>query len=188
MEITITKKRVLEISQAMKLLAEQAKSVRLAYALAKNIASVQAEVEALGKAREWTKAYKKYDEKRGNIASTFAKLDAEGKPVQVGSAQNAQYIIEDQAALNRKLEPLQAEHKEAIDEQDIRNDTFEKLLTDDLAVKIHQITLAQLEEEGAFEPEAKGLGNLFAPLMDIVIVETVEAPATPAVPAKEAAA
>jgi len=161
----VQRKTVFEIDRALRELDKYGRSVKLAYAVAKNLGKMKGELEAVRAAGKPSKAFSEYDEKRGPIASSFAIKDKDGSPI----VANGQYVITDQAGLDKALKPLQDKYADAIAEQKGKADEIEKLMEEDVEIDFHKVKADLLETEGVISSDAPGLGALLQPLLGTII-------------------
>ena len=107
------------------------KGVKFAYAIAKNIRLIRAEVELLEKAK--SEKYKEYDNKRLELAKKHAQKDDKGNPQIV----NNSYILENQEVFNDEFEILKKEYESEIKE-------YEDLLNTENDIKLYKIKLVDI--------------------------------------------
>ncbi len=128
------------------------RGVKFAYAVAKNTALLDTEVEALKKALEMTEEFKKYDDARVKLAEEYSKKDEKGKPVLLKTTNERGEIVreeydlaeETKAEWEEKFETLKLEHKEAIDARDAQIQEQNELLKTESTLTFHKIKLADV--------------------------------------------
>jgi hypothetical protein len=162
----LRRKQVLEIDAALGALAQHAKGVKLAYAIAKNRASLRGEVEAIREADKPTAEFLTYEERRIAAAKAHAKKDAQGEPVIAGNA----YVLEDQAAFDATLGAIRQQHAEAIAAREAQLVELGKLLDDAVEVALHRVKLEAIEAPGAIAEDV-AIADLLVPLVGTVIDE-----------------
>lgn len=107
------------------------KGVKFAYAIAKNIRLIQAEVKLLEEAK--SEKYKEYDNKRLELAKKHAQKDAQGNSLII----NNSYILENQEVFDAELEVLKKKYEAEIKE-------YEDLLDTENELKLHKIKLSDV--------------------------------------------
>lgn len=119
------------------------KGVKFSYAIAKNIALIKPEVEALQKATEMSEEYKAFDAKRIELAKKHAKENDQGEPVQEGG----KFILEDKQAFKEEFDALKEENKELIESREAQIKEFTELLDKQNDIKLFKINIKDVPEE-----------------------------------------
>lgn len=123
------------------------KGVQFNYAIARNIAKIQSDVEAFQKTIEASPEYTEYDTKRIALAKEHARKDDKGEPVTETKNNVSIYVIDDMIAFNAALDALQKDHKKAIDERDAQIKEANEFLKKDSDIILYKIPLTSVPEE-----------------------------------------
>ena len=119
------------------------KGARFTYAVARNLAELKVEIEALQKSVEPSKQYLEYDEKRVELAKKYAKKNEAGEAV----LENRDYVLEDKEGFNAAIVILQEEYKQALEEREQQVKEYEKTLDDDIDVKLYMLSPDSLPDD-----------------------------------------
>ncbi len=138
----LTNQELLNLNQALNQLGKMS-GVRFAYAVAKNVARIKTELEALDVAFAPSEEYKKYDDLRVKLAEEHAKKDEDGKPV----SKNNQYEIDDLDSFNAALELLRVEYKESCDARDQQVKEYLELLKGESKVELYKVFIDHVPAE-----------------------------------------
>lgn len=109
-----------------------------AYAVARNIAKLKGEVEALQKAYSADKDFMTYEKQRLELAQKYS-VKEKGNPKTVKVGGNEEFLIADKDKFNQKLKKLQKEHKKAIDERQKQVDDFNEILKEKIEIDLYMI-------------------------------------------------
>jgi len=109
-----------------------------AYAVAKNMAKLRSEVEALQKAYVASEEFVAYENQRLELAQKYS-VKEKGKPktIKVGGVE--EYIIGDRDRFNQEFKKLQKKHKKAVDERKKQVDDFNEILKEEVEIDLHMI-------------------------------------------------
>ena len=116
---------------------------KFAYCVAKNMNIIKPELESLNKAVEQTKEFKEYENKRIELAIKYAKKDSKGDP----TIANNEYVLEDKKGFDKQIKELQKGYDKAIKEREKQFEEYNKLLEEDVDIKLYQIELDNLPKE-----------------------------------------
>lgn len=134
----MTRQQTIDLQAALKAV-ENLTGAKFCYAITKNIAMIQSEVQTLKTIVKYSEKFTEYDGKRAELAKSMAKKDEKGEPtVQVVNGQ-ATYVLIDQKEFDKKLEVLKSQYKEAITEQEAKFKDLQKLLEEESDLKFHTI-------------------------------------------------
>lgn len=142
----MTKKESVTLYKNLSLL-KGLSGVKFAYAIARNIDKLQAEMKALDTAKEPSEAFETYNTERENLAKKHAVKDDKGQPVISGN----EYVIEDNDAFNKEIKALQKEHAEAIEAYEKQLEDYNKLLQTESEVELYKIPLSDIPENISVE-------------------------------------
>jgi hypothetical protein len=165
----MTGKRVMEIAAALEGLAKHARSVRLSYALAKNLSKVRIEVESIRKAGEPLPAFATFELARIALAAEHAQKGDDGQPRIEQGPQGPQYMLADRGAFEAALAELRAKHAEAIVARERQGAELRALLDEEVPVELYQVPIADVLAEGAIATDSPGLALLLEPLLGSII-------------------
>ena len=138
----MTKSEVLQLYNNLNQLGKLS-GVKFSYAVARNLALLKPEVEAINKTLEPSKEFLEWDKERVALAQEYSKKDEKGEPVIVGN----RYVMENEKTFNKELEKKQKNHKSAIDAREKQIEEYMKLLeekTDE--IKLYKIKLEHIPE------------------------------------------
>src|SRR3990167_6316664 len=138
----MTKSEVLQLYNNLNQLGKLS-GVKFSYAVARNLALLKPEVEAINKTLEPSKEFLEWDKERVALAQEYSKKDEKDKPVIVGN----RYVMENEKTFNKELEKKQKNHKSAIDAREKQIEEYMKLLeekTDE--IKLYKIKLEHIPE------------------------------------------
>src|SRR3990167_1646314 len=123
----------------------QLSGAKFAYAVAKNLAILQPEINAIKKALEATDEFVKYDAERVKLAESHAKKGEDGKAVKVTNAQGVEeFTLEDKEAFEKAFEVLKEEHKAAINAREAQIKEQNDLLKTESTITLYKIALADV--------------------------------------------
>lgn len=125
------------------------RGVKFCYAVAKCLRMVVPVCEDLAKSAEPNDAYKKYDKEREALAKAHSKKDENNAPEEVPAGENRiAWIMADRKAFDDALDELKEKHREAVDEQDVKNKEFDALLEEEAdEIKLHKISVDLAPED-----------------------------------------
>lgn len=104
-------------------------------------------IDEISEKMTWSAEYNEYNTKRVNLASEYAKVDDDGKPVIVRDAAGTNsFAIDDQKAFSKALERLKSEYREAIETQEKRSEELLSFLKDEREVSLSKLTFDDLIE------------------------------------------
>ena len=167
--VTISRRHATEIYGACEQLAPHIVSCqfKISHALARCLASLRGEVEAVHKADKASRGFEQFSAARQALLAKHAMKDDKGNPV---TAPNGEVALTDAGAWASALGELRSKHAEAIAARDDQVDARDKVLDEKIEVKVHQIPLIDIEAEGVFrEPPADQPGLPLAKLMEPLI-------------------
>ena len=128
------KKEAVQLFNALNALSKH-KGAKFAYAVAKNIAVLKEEIDALNKTIEPTEKFKAYDAERIALLKKYAQKDENKEPV----IKDNQFILSDTEGFNAEFEQLQETYKEALAEMEEQKKGYEELLTEDVTLELTKI-------------------------------------------------
>lgn len=139
----ITNERLIRLWNVLSELGKEKSDVKFAYAIAKNKKRVEPEINALTDAQKLTDEFQAYEKKRIEICNEMCKKDDDGNNV----TDNGEFKIEDKPKFNKKIEKLQKEYKEDIDEQKKRIDDFNDILKAKVEMDFYNIKAEYLPKD-----------------------------------------
>lgn len=119
------------------------KGVKISYAIARNIAILKPEAEALLKAKEPSNDFKVYDNERVEIAKKYAKKDENGEPV----IKDDTYVFDNKEAFDKEVAKLQKLHAKAIEEREKQINDFKDLLEKETPIELHKVNITDIPED-----------------------------------------
>ncbi len=108
-----------------------------ARAAGKNLNKVNSTINEINSQREFTSAFKEYQEKRNKILHGLALLDDDGQPK--FSPDKQSYLFADVKEVEAVVKEFEAENKEIIDDQKVLDEDFEKLMEEQIDFKIYKV-------------------------------------------------
>lgn len=116
--------------------------VKFAYAMAKNSALLQPELDALEKASTPTKEFQEYDSKRLELIQKYVAKDKEGKPLEVGGS----YVLEDPELWGKVFEEFkkQGDNQKIVDDRQKQSDDYNKLLEENVEITLFKVALEDI--------------------------------------------
>ena len=118
---------------------------KFAYAVAKNLAILQPEIDSIKKASEAPDDFVKYDAKRVKLAEAHAKKGEDGKAVKVRNAQGLEeFILEDTKTFEKAFEALKEEHKAVLEAREAQVKEQNDLLKTESTITLYKIALADV--------------------------------------------
>jgi hypothetical protein len=162
----VARTRLLEVFGTLEEFAKHARSPRLSYALAKNLAALRTEVEAIKKADTPSPEFLEYDHKRVEVCKLYSFKNPNEEPV----IENNKFVIADQEALDRDIGVLRQTYSVTLEDRDKQAKELQKLLMEDVDVEFYPVKADLFLEEGALAPNAPNLVRLFSSLIGFVIV------------------
>ena len=138
----MTKSEVLQLYNNLNQLGKLS-GVKFSYAVARNLALLKPEVEAINKTLEPSKEFLEWDKERVALAQEYSKKDEKGEPVIVGN----RYVMENEKTFNKELEKKQKNHKSAIDAREKQIEEYMKLLEEKSEeIKLFKVKLEHIPE------------------------------------------
>src|SRR3990167_2149607 len=119
----MTKGQLVELFSTLNTLGKL-QGVKFTYAVARNIAALKNEVEAINKSLEPSSEFMVYDKERVELAQKFAKKDEKDKPL----TENNRYVMEDEKGFDKAFAKLQEKHKEVIEKREKQFKDYIELL------------------------------------------------------------
>lgn len=119
------------------------KGAEFNYIIAKNVAKLKPELEALQKGLEATEEYKEYDTKRIEILKKYAVKGENGEPV----IENNAFKLSDKTTALKEIEELQKENKEILDARTRQEQEYQELLNKESTIEIHKLKKSDLPED-----------------------------------------
>lgn len=125
------------------------KGVKLNYAIAKNIALLNSEAEAIKKALEPNAEFQTYNKERIELCEEHAKKDENGKTIKTPLANGTEEYVfgENQAKFDKAVKALQEVYKDGItaQEEKLKKDTL--FLKEPNKVELHKIDMTEIPED-----------------------------------------
>lgn len=160
--MTIIHTTILELNTVLQNLSTSIpkKYVKLHYALGRNMTFLSPVLEEIEKRRASIPEYAKYEAERRKLLNKFARKDEKGRPLKKeiplgppGGPVREEYDIEDQEALDKAIEKLEAkeEHAKAIaDEKDRLKELNELLYSPAELKEVYKIKMSKCRPPDAF--------------------------------------
>ncbi len=122
--------------------------IKFAYAVAKNLRKVAAEVSILDDLFAPSAAFARYEECRLALCEQHSEKDEDGKPRVVnGSNGTFTYAIADRAAFEAELQKIRVVHEKAIKDRDDQVRRHEEFLKEPAELDLHLIDLDLVPEQ-----------------------------------------
>ena len=137
-------KDIVELNKSLKAV-EQLKGVKFAYAVAKNTKIIEPEIDSLKEAAKSSEKFTSYQQDFKELQMEHAEKNEKGD-----------LVIKDEKAFTKALEKLQEEHREAIDGRKKQSDEIEKLLEEEVELKLLKVKKEELPEDITAE-QLKGI-------------------------------
>ena len=137
------KSELFDVLQGLKSV-KNLKGVKFAYAVAKNKKKVESEIEDLKEAVKPSDKYLEYDKKRMETCEKYCSKDDKGKAVIKGN-------VYDGLAGNRKfekeMERLRKDYKKELESRKKQIEEYNKMLTEEIEMDFHKLTLKEVPED-----------------------------------------
>jgi hypothetical protein len=143
-QITIARGAIGPINQALSSLATKECAVKLAYSIARNISSLQSELEAIQKSYQAPQEMVDLEQTRMGLVKEYAELDDAGEMV----IQNSQYLIrpDDRAEFDQKIHEMQVANKDILEDWGEKQKDIQAFLEEEVEVSVHKIDPAWMPE------------------------------------------
>lgn len=89
-----------------------------------------------------TDDYVKFDEKRLELAKSFAKLDEEKKPLVIGD----QFVMRDQQEFDKAYDVLKGENKEVVDQRSNQFKLYNEVLREEINPEFYKIKISDVPD------------------------------------------
>lgn len=119
------------------------KGARFTYAIARNLAEIKADIEALQKSVDPSKEFSAYENKRIELNKKYSKKDEKGESI----TENGKYILEDQEKFDEEFNKLKEENQSIVDARDAQIKEYMDSLDDEIEVKLWKIKETDLPED-----------------------------------------
>jgi hypothetical protein len=179
----VTLKQCSEINGSLKALDtfSSRENTRLHYAIAKNLAKLRPEIEAMDKAQEGSEAWKAFEKQRHDLAESHAKRGPDNQPLTEPTklpdgrtiAGLKSFVIEDKAGFDLVRKALEAENAKLLEERKEQLDNFLLTLETFTEIDFHQIDFDLVADDKGLQKENSDmppLGALLEPLIGTVIL------------------
>jgi len=126
--------------------------IKFAYAVSRNISLLKPEIEALEKALEPSDEYKKYDEKRIELAKKYSKKGEKGEkgePLTMPNPENPklfEYVLEDKEGFQKDFEALKEENKEIIEKRNAQIKEQDDFLKTDSTIELFKVSVSEVPQ------------------------------------------
>jgi len=138
----MTKGQLVELFSTLNTLGKL-QGVKFTYAVARNIAALKNEVEAINKSLEPSSEFMVYDKERVELAQKFAKKDEKDKPL----TENNRYVMEDEKGFDKAFAKLQEKHKEIIEKREKQFKDYIELLAEEAGnIELYKVKLEHVPE------------------------------------------
>jgi phosphopantetheinyl transferase (holo-ACP synthase) len=145
----VTKKRLefLRMLTSLKGLGNIA-GFKVSYAIMRIKTVLEREVKVTKDLAIPSKEWEALDNKRDEIAKTYAKKDALGKPVTIKNGMNLEYDMtpEDQVAMDKAYEELKKEHADVWEARQEQKKRVDESFMEEITLDFHDIKKADLPE------------------------------------------
>lgn len=119
------------------------KGAEFNYIIAKNVAKLKPELEALQKGLEPTPEYREYDSKRIEILKKYAVKGENGEPV----IEDNSFKLADTTTALKEIKFLQEENQELLDARKKQEEDYQELLNKEATIEIHKLKKSDLPED-----------------------------------------
>lgn len=126
-----------QLSQLLQgaLACQDAKGLKFAYALQKNIRLMKQEIKHIFELIQPSEDYKLYDKEREELAKKYAEKDEKGEPV----VENEQYKIKGKKKFDKELKELQEKYGKVYKDQEEKEVIFQARLEQECTIPFHKI-------------------------------------------------
>jgi len=163
MEITITRRELLELWNGLPLLANL-KGFKLGYAVARTKIKLRPEVEALDESIKPGEEFKEFEAKRMELCNKHAQKDPKGKAI----TENSQFVFGDNMeAFQKEMIPLNQEYEQVIKDQMQKVEDYNSALKDMITVEVHTVTEADISTDP--EPTVAQMEVLYHLLQEVAV-------------------
>ena len=125
--------------------------VKFAYAIAKNHAKIDSEIEALREAVKPTSEFEVYDKERAELAKSFADKDDKGEPKinVIPQTGLSEYVIPPakKKAFNKAFENLKRKNKKVVDAKNKQIEEYNKLLEEESKIELHKVNVELVPQD-----------------------------------------
>lgn len=146
----ISREKLFDLNALFNKLSSEKTNVRFHYTIAKNKRLVTPELECLQEARNPSESFTKFQEKRIELCKQFCKKDEDGMDVVLdpGTPQSRfDFDDEQKELLEKAMKSITEEYKEAIEEQNKKEEDFYKILKEEVDLPLHLFQLKNMPEE-----------------------------------------
>lgn len=142
----LTKQQVIELQSALNSVGNLS-GVKFAYAVARNKAKIQGEIEAITAAQKASPEFAEFEEKRIELAKKYAKKNDKGEFELIDGPEGKSFSVEDKDGFNKEFESLKAEYKETLDAREKQKVDFENLLKEEIELDLYTIPFSSVPED-----------------------------------------
>lgn len=118
--------------------------IKFNYAIAKNIATLKPEIEAIQRSYEATEDFNKYEIERVELAKKHSKKGDNDEPLLINGNQ---FDIEDLKAFQTEFNELKEKHKEVITIREKQLKEVEEFLLKESNIELHKIKMEDIPKE-----------------------------------------
>lgn len=141
----MTKQEVLSLFNGLQAVSEFP-GAKWAYGVAKNLAILKPEIEALQKAYSASEEFMAYESQRLELAQKYS-VKENGNPKTIKTGGGEEYIIADRDKFSQELKKLQKKHKRAIEERQKQIGDFNEILKEEVEIDFYMISPDYIPEE-----------------------------------------
>lgn len=128
------------------------RGVKFAYVVARNLALIKPEIEALEKALEASDEFLKYDKERIELAKKFSKKDEKGEPIVVKRVENGVERevfdgLENNPEWEAAFNVLKEQYKSVLEARELQIKEQNEILKTESTVQLHKIALSDVPQE-----------------------------------------
>jgi len=144
-KVTITKKELVEFSNALTRVGSLKGSVKWAAAVDRNVRYIKDEVENLTEAGKPVEGALEFEKARNELCILHAEKGEDGKPKT--NEDGTTYNIANPAAFATDMEELKAKHADVIKQQEAKNKEVEELLKETVEIEVRKISLSIIPDD-----------------------------------------
>lgn len=156
-------KTIAEINESLKVLAKftSKQNIKLHYAIAKNLAKIRPEIEAIDKAKEGDDAWNEFEKQRTIAVEAYAKKGDDGLPLTTPLVLpdgrkiegKFSYVIENVAEFDKTMKMMEDQNREIIDIRKKQLDEFAIMLEEVIDFDFYKIPFSLIDCDKSLKAE-----------------------------------
>lgn len=144
--ITVKKRELIEIYNALSNLGKTKTNARFAYDVARNMNYMKAEIESINFASRPSEEFQKLEVERIELCRKMARKGPDGKPLLEGIPPFDTYVFDDKSVFDKAFEDLKKKHAGVFEDEQLRRGSYLKLLEDNVQIEFKVLKLKLFPE------------------------------------------